>query len=255
MMEHANNMKGSRLKATDGSLGAVQDFYFDDRFWSVRYLVADTGTWLPGRQVLLSPYALSSVDTEAKEIITTLNRKQIEDSPSLETDNPVSQQYEESYFGYFGWPSYWGGVQSWGGYPYPSRDPGSWASANDGAKPWDVHLRSMREVNGYHLQAIDGEIGHVTDFLVDTETWSIRYLVVATKNWWPGKKVLLSPTWIDRVSSEESKLYVDETREQIKTAPEFTDATLLTREFETQLHQHYRRSAYWELETAVGHRG
>jgi hypothetical protein len=75
-------------------------------------------------------------------------------------------------------------------------------------KDTDSHLRSTKAVTGYHIEALDGELGHVDGFIVDDESWAIRYMEVATRNWWPGKKVLVSPAWIDRMSWEDSKVYV-----------------------------------------------
>jgi hypothetical protein len=116
---------------------------------------------------------------------------------------------------------------------------------------WDRHLRSTDEVTGYHFAALDGEIGHVDDFIIDDETWAIRYLVVATKNWWPGKKVLISPKWIENVSWEEREVAIGLTRETIKAAPEYTDESLLTRDYETVLYGHYNREGYWVEELAA----
>jgi hypothetical protein len=100
-------------------------------------------------------------------------------------------------------------------------------------------------VTGYHVEAEDGEIGHVEDFVIDEETWEIRYLIVNTSNWWAGKKVLISPLWIERVSWTERKVVTDLTREAIKRSPEFTDQSLLTRDYETGLYGHYNRKGYW----------
>ena len=117
--------------------------------------------------------------------------------------------------------------------------------STQGEKAWDPHLRSTHDVSGYHIQAADGEIGHVEDFIIDDETWAIRYLIVDTRNWWPGKKVLVSPQWIERVSWSESKVFVNLSRETIKQSPEYTEESLLTRDYETGLHRHYNRQGYW----------
>ncbi len=255
MLEHARNLKGFSLKATDGDIGSVKDFLFDDRFWAIRYLVADTGNWLTGKTVLLSPYALHAVDQEARAIVTILTRTQIEDSPPLTHDTPVSRQYEEKYHGYYGWPAYFDGPSMWGNNPYFTRDPKAWAAPTVNAKSWNPHLRSMRAVDGYHIQARDGETGHVEDFIIDTETWAVRYLVVATQNWWPGKRILLSPHWISRVRWEDSKVFVRESRERIKAAPEFTEGMLLTREYEAGLYRHYDTAGYWVDDTAITTKG
>lgn len=245
MLCKANTLKGYALDSLDGVIGRVKEFYFDDNHWAIRYLVADTGNWLTGRQVLISPFALVDVNIEEKLIAINLTKKQIENSPSLDNDQPVSRQFEESYNGYYEWPMYWEGPYMWGSYPYIVRDSEKWRESTQAEKAWDPHLRSTREVSGYHIQASDGEIGHVDDFIIDDETWAIRYLVIDTRNWWPGKKVLISPTWIERVNWIESKVFVNLPGEAIKQAPEYTEESLLTRDYETILHIHYNRKGYW----------
>jgi len=216
MLSKAKTLKGYQLDSLDGEIGKVKEFYFDDRHWTIRYLVADTGNWIPGMQVLISPYSLVSVIKEEQQIAIDLTKKQIEDSPSLNSDKPVSRQFEEAYYGYYGWPMYWDGPYMWGYYPYIVRDREKWKESAKGEKAWDPHLRSTHEVTGYHIQAADGEIGHVEDFVIDDETWAIRYLIIETQNWWPGKKVLVSPQWIESVSWSESKVFVNISREIIR---------------------------------------
>jgi hypothetical protein len=245
MLSKAKTLKGYKMDSLDGEIGKVKEFYFDDRHWTIRYLVADTGNWLTGRQVLISPYALGAVVREEQHITIDLTKKQIEDSPSLNSDKPVSRQFEEAYYGYYGLPVYWGGPYMWGAYPYVVRDREKWKEFTQGEKAWDPHLRSTYDVSGHHIQALDGELGHVQDFIIDDETWAIRYLIVDTHNWWPGKKVLVSPQWIERVSWGESKVFVNLSREAIKQSPEYTEESLLTRDYEIGLHRHYNRQGYW----------
>jgi hypothetical protein len=248
MLNKAQTLKGYKLHSLDGEIGKIKEFYFDDHYWTIRYLVADTGNWLTGTQVLISPYALSAVNKKEHYIVIDLTKKQIEDSPSLNTDKPVSRQFEEGYYEYYGWPMYWGGPFMWGSYPsypYIVRDREKWREATQGENAWDPHLRSTYDVSGHHIQAADGDIGHVEDFIIDDETWAIRYLIVATQNWWPGKKVLVSPQWIERVSWSESTVFVNLTREAIRQSPEYTEESLLTRDYETGLHRHYERQGYW----------
>jgi uncharacterized protein YrrD len=249
MLNNAKTINGYKMDSLDGEIGKVKEFYFDDRHWAIRYLVADTGNWLTGRHVLISPHALSAMDKEKKLITINLTKKQIEDSPSLSRDKPVSKQFEENYYGYYGWPMYWGGPYMWGAYPYIMHDNKQLKKTNPGGKKWDPNLRSTHDVNGYHIQAEDGEIGHVEDFIIEDETWAIRYLVVDTKNWWPGKKVLVSPKWIERVSWNESKVFINLSREDIKQSPEYTDESLLTRDYETKLHRHYNLQGYWAADS------
>ena len=253
MLIKAKALNGYKLGSLDGEIGKVKEFYFDDTHWTIRYLVADTGSWLTDRKVLLSPYALVAVVKDEQVITVNLNKKQIEKSPSLNSENHISRQFEESYYGYYGWPAYWGGPHMWGFDPFLVREPYKWKwdKPSQGAKEKDPHLRSTREVSGYHIQATDGEIGHLDDFIIDDESWAIRYLVVATRNWWPGKRVLVSPKWIGAVSWSDSKVLVNLSRAAIERSPEYTEESLLTRDYETGLHQHYKRQGYWVEEQAA----
>ena len=245
MLRRAKQLTDYKLGARDGEIGKVKEFYFDDQSWTVRYLIADTGGWLTGRQVLISPYALEPANERSEVIPVDLTKSQIEQSPSLAVDRPVSRQYESDYYSYYCWPGYWGGPYTWGLSAYPTRGRNGWSEASRRAEDEDPHLRSTMDVTGHDIQARDGEIGHVEDFVIDDETWAIRYLIVDTKNWWPGKKVLISTRWIERISWEESKVFINLTREAIRQGPEYTDETLITRDHETKLHRHYNREGYW----------
>lgn len=246
MLNSGKTLKGFKLDSLDGEIGGVEEFYFDDRYWAIRYLVANTGSWLTGRQVLISPYALVAAIKADQHIAVDLTRKQIEESPALSSDKPVSRQFEGLYHGYYGFPTYWSGPSSWGEYTFPMHDREHWKQPSKSEKEWDPHLRGTDAVSGYEIQALDGEIGHVDDFIIDDETWTIRYLVVATRNWWPGKKVLVSPRWIERVSWDESRVFVNLSREAIKHSPEYTAEALITRDYETGLHRHYDLPGYWD---------
>jgi len=228
MFTNNQDLKGIAIHGTDGEIGKVVQLYFDDQIWAIRYLTVETGNWLNDRQVMISPLSILRTDVKAKRIDVSLTRKQVEKSPNIDTNRPVSRQHESEYFGYYGYPCYWGG---------PSE------LVREESK--SSHLRSTDAVTGYHIDASDGEIGHVDKFIVDDEGWAIRYLDVATKNWWPGKKVLLSPAWVERVSWEESKVFVAVTREAIKTCPEYDDSAPITREYENKLYFHYGRPPYW----------
>jgi hypothetical protein len=245
MLHRLETLKEYKLDSLDGEMGEVLDFYFDDQHWTIRYLVADTGNWLSGRQVLISPHSLVAAIKEDKHIAVDLARKQIEDSPSLASDKPVSRQFEMDYYGYFGWTPYWAGPFAWGQYPTPMQVGHAEPKSNEEKEDWDSHLRSMGEVTGYWIQAADGEIGHVEDFVIDDETWTIRYLIVDTRNWWPGKKVLVSPRWIDKVSWNESKVFINLPREAVRKSPEYSEESLITRDYETDLHRHYQIEGYW----------
>ena len=255
MLRSMKDVKGFTIGATDGDIGTVKEFYFDDVSFTVRYVVVDTGTWLSERKVLLSPIALRGMDWENKRITAALTKAQVEKSPDIDTDKPVSRQHEVAYYGYYGYTPYWEGSFLWGAYPYPYVESGPAPSAADLERErrwnweskdgYDLHLRSSGAVTGHHIQATDGDLGHVSDFLVDDGSWAIRYMIVDTTNWWPGKKVLVAPAWIAEVNWAESKVHVDLKREQIKTSPEYDPAQPLDRAYETRLYGHYTRPHYW----------
>ncbi len=163
----------------------------------------------------------------------------------MSSDKPVSEQFERAYYGFYGYPAYWGGSYVWGPFPNIVRDREKWSACTQSEKSWDPHLRSTHEVSDYDVQATDGEIGHVEDFIIDDEAWSIRYLIINTRNWWSGKKVLISPQWIESLSWAESTVFVNLSGESIKQSPEYTEETLLDRDYETRLHRHYDRQEYW----------
>ena len=254
MLRNVTRLRGFEIRAKDGEVGTLDQFYFDDETWAIRYLIVNTGIWLSGRLVLVSPIALRQANWESRRLDVALTKQQVEGSPGIDTHKPVSRQHEAVYMGYYGYPYYWGGPNLWGLASYPAgllaqREAVTEAEASQaraGKESADSHLRSTEEVTGYHIEASDGEIGHVKDFIVDDETWAIRYLEVDTQNWWPGKKVLVSPQWINNVSWTDSKVYIDLTRETIQNGPEWNDTIPVTREYEYRLHEYYARSPYWE---------
>jgi hypothetical protein len=257
MLKTITHLKGFAIRATDGDLGTAEQLYFDDQSWTVRYLTVDTGGWLGGRRVLISPFSITGVNWQARRVDVSLTKQQVEDSPDINTHQPVSRQHETAYLGYFGYPNYWGGPFEWGpavypmGYALPVIDSAENIASRAGKESKDSHLRSTGGVSGYDIQAIDGEIGHVSGFVLDDETWSIRYLEVATRNWWPGKKILFSPAWIQRVSWMSSKVYVALSRAAIQTGPEYRDSIPIAREYENKLFLHYGRPPYWEKDAEL----
>jgi hypothetical protein len=194
MFWHASAINGYAIEARDGNIGTVSDFLFDDASWLVRWLVVDTGNWLSGRKVLLPPSALGRLYANDRVFAVKLTKQQIKDSPEIDTDRPVSRHMETSVYNYYGWSPYWGAYMPGSGMvsPYLGARRHEQKVSEAQADRDDVHLRSVEAVTGYHIHASDGEIGHVDDFLVDDADWSIHYLVVDTRNWWPGKKILIS---------------------------------------------------------------
>jgi len=258
MLRNTNHLKGFAIQATDGEVGTVEQFYFDDETWGIRYLAVETGGWLGGRQVLISPFSVAHANWEAQSLEVALTKNQVQKSPDIDTHLPVSRQHEAAYLGYYGYPYYWGGPYLWGSAFYPAglsvpMSPSAEALAERvRGESADSHLRSSDAVTGYHIDTADGEIGHVDGFLMDEDAWAIRYIEVATRNWWPGGKRLISPAWVERVSWTESRVHVGLSKEAIKEAPEYTESTPITREYENRLHLHYGQTPYWLYET--GHK-
>ncbi len=249
MLRSLKEIRGYRLLARDGDIGSVHDFFFDDEIWAVRYIIVDTGTWLPGRKVLLVPSAVEQPEWETHTLPVRLDKEQVKSSPDIDADKPVSRQSEIELHKHYNWIPYWG-VPPHGVAPPISpkeeeKEEEEEKRVLEGERV-DPHLRSVKEVTGYHIQATDGEIGHVEVFIADDSDWFIRYMVVDTKNWLPGRKVLVPPDWIEHVSWTESMVHVDLPRELIKNSPEYDPAAPVNRQYEERLYDYYGRPKYWE---------
>ena len=258
MLHSSKDLKNFAIEATDGEVGHVKDMYFDDDAWVVRYLIVETGTWLSSRKVLVSPIAVRDLDWSGKSLEVSLSMQQVEKSPNIDTNKPVSRQNEEQYFGYYGYPYYWGGQGLWGEgmYPYSvlpdtvtgrtdwlerqREDEFALRAERTRHRHDDPHLRSCDAVAGYHVKATDGEIGHVAGFLLDELTWAIRFIVVDTSNWWMGNKVLIAPGWITGVHWTSETVSVSVNRDAIQSAPVYDSNAVLDRAWELQVHHHYR---------------
>jgi len=249
MLRSLKDLERYKVLATDGAIGSVANFLFDDEKWVLRYLVVETGGYFDGREVLISPISFRTIDWDNRAFHLGLSKLKVQQSPKPETDEPLSRQYERSYYRYYGHPYYWGDSGYWGSGAYPSqlaedvwREPGGPLASASG----DRHLRSVNEVRGYHIQGRDGELGHVQDFIVDEESWKVRYLVVDTSNWWIGsKKVLVSPDWATNVSWADQKVYIDLSRQAIKDSPVWNEDAAIQRKYETELYDFHGRPIYW----------
>lgn len=236
------------IGATDADIGTVHDFYFDDEKWTIRYIVVETGAILPGRKVLISPTGLRERAWSPLHIWVNLTPKQVRSSPSIDLHKPISRQDEIEHHNHYGWPYYWPGKGIWGSWGHPAtlaKAPRGRTAARKTAPSTDAHLRSTREVTGYHVSAIGGEIGHVEDFLFDDRTWEIRYVIIDTRNWWPGKRILIRPQWIKRVRWKSRKIEVNLTRELVAESPKWNPYQPISRRYELELHQHYDCAPYW----------
>lgn len=263
MLRSMKDLEDYKISATNGQIGHVTDFYFDDDSWVVRYFVVDTGSWLSSRRVLISPISVRQPDWRERTLPLSITKEQVKNSPSIDTDKPVSRQNEEEYLRYYGYPYYWAGGGMWGEGLYPdAMDPGyaghgvDWGERELELKSYlraeqarhrshDPHLRSCNAVVGYHIHATDGDIGHVAGFLVDDETWAIRYLIVDTSNWWVGHEVLIAPPWITGVHWSDRTVSVDLSRKSIENAPPYDPTVDWGPDRDLTLHRHYGRSGYW----------
>ena len=250
MLKEVEKMHGWTIHAIDGEIGKVDELLFDDEHWTVRYLIVETGNWLASRKVLVSPLSFGFLDWDARALHVNLTREKIRHSPGVETDQPVSRQWETDYLDYYGWPYYWGDIGGGEAYGYPGAMLASPQHALDPARSHGddreidhaaAHLRSTKEVTGYGISASDGHLGHIEDFLVDDRSWRIVYLAVDTKDWWPGKKVLIPPAWIEQVNWSDSSVTVDVTREQVKNAPEWDRSQPIDAALEDSLYAYFAR--------------
>jgi hypothetical protein len=264
-MWNSSLIKGFAIKASDGRLGTVSDFLFDDESWLVRWLVVDAGTWLSDRKVLLPPSVLGHVDSENREFSVRLTKQQVKDSPDINAERPVSRQMEGNIYDYYGWNPYWNTGLNMGG--YAAGGLGSYGYSPDALSALpsggsrrseeleeiaaarrrndDPHLRSIDVVTGYHIHATDGAIGHVEDFLVEDGDWSIHYLVVDTSNWLAGKKVLISPRSVHDIDWTEKLVDLDVGRQQVNDSPTYDLSTLVDRAYERNFHNYYQNIRPW----------
>jgi len=249
MLWNASAINGYAISASDGRIGTVVDFLFDDASWMVRWLVVDTGKWLTGRKVLLPPSVLGHPDVDAREFTVRLTKQQVKDSPEIECDRPVSRQMESHVYDYYGWYPYWGTGLYMGGYGFM----GDYLTGRSSLEAWrreehvidthrtegDPHLRSIEAVTGYHIHATDGAIGHVEDFLLGDTDWSIHYLIVDTKNWWPGKRVLIAPRLAQEINWTHRRVNLDVDRQKVKDSPLYDATTTVDGAYERHFHSYY----------------
>lgn len=227
MLWHASAIHGYRLEASDGHLGSVADLLFDDQSWIIRWLVVDTGHWLPGRQVLLPVSALGLPDAGARAMPVHLTMQQVRDAPDVSADLPVSRQMEQHLAAHYSADAYWtvgSNALPMIASPYLMESRNPYEGEDIVADMGDAHLRSVSAVTGYHIRATDGDIGHVQDFLIEDSNWRISFVAVDTRNWWPGEQVLLLPRMIREVDWSGSLIHVDCTRQKLRDSPPYSQA-------------------------------
>lgn len=233
-------LDGSEIRGRDGTVGTLHDLLFDSENWSVRYIEVDTGKWLPGRRVILPPQVIESANYATKELQIRLTKEQVENSPTIENDMPVSYRKERELAKHFGWGMAWVNV--------PTIE-----TETDG----DPNLRSVNAVNGYRIEATDGNVGHIADFIVEADAgedkpWVIRYLIIDTRNWLPGRHVILPPVWAKGIHWNSRTVDIDLKREIIRNSPEYDPHTPINRRYEEMFYDFYGRPCYWaEVERVV----
>jgi uncharacterized protein YrrD len=238
MKRSVNSLIGYSIGATNGEMGKVKEFYFDDKTWTIRYLIVETGNWLSGRKVLISPEAVLIPDWENEIFPVNLTEEQVKNSPEIDTDKPVSHQEELKLYRHYPWTNYWGDDTLGLGVPPVSMfhvlqtdedNPGDKESDDD------PHLRSTKKVTGYSVIAADGEIGNIEDFIIDDSNWKLDFVIVDTGRWFPGKKVIISPKWIKEIKWDTSTVIVNASVDNVKNSPEFDPDKPISEVFESTL--------------------
>lgn len=227
MLHLAHKVTGAAVRGVDGDIGTLEDFYFEEDRWTIRYLLIDTGKWFSGKRVLISP--MSVPDGWGRDgVRLTLTKDQVWNSPEIK-EGELSREGEDQVLMYYGYPDYWGAASIWGNFDSPTAlvaraapaAKGTTTAVKNRIDPEARHLRSIKKSTGYHLHARDGEIGHVDDFLIGQESWRIRYLLVDTSNWIGGRSVIVSPELVEGIDKERNLLHVGAERKMIQEAPEF----------------------------------
>lgn len=255
MLYSLKELDGFVLAALDGDIGHAKEAYFDDQHWTIRHLVADTGGWLTGRKVLISPHAVRGIDRARHRIEVALERAQIESAPDIDTSRPVSRQHEIEIYDHYGWPYWWRGGSLWGATAYPLAETVLAPPALGAGLPPDVaeqmqaqhaaadpHLRSSAEVIGYGIEARDGAIGHVGDFLLEARSWAIRWAVVDTGHWLPGRQVLIAPQWLEDIDWADRRARVPVTRAVVESSPPYRHGEPLHEDHFQRVQRHFERS-------------
>jgi uncharacterized protein YrrD len=260
MLRKVKDILGSTIRATDGDIGSVRDLYFDDHEWSVRYMVVETGPWLFGKQVLISPDSMEQFNWEDRALYVSLTTEQVKNAPDVDLAQPISREQARDVNMYYGWSLHWLGF---GDIAAPAGAPGAYTGieaaeprrGRQWAEPRDhtpepeneTTLRSAREVMGYDVQASDEKVGNLEDIFVDEASWRIHYLVVDTGGLLPGKQVLIAREWVQRFDWARSEVYVDIPRDRIETAPEYDPEDVIRREYEDRLYEHYQFPRPWAM--------
>jgi uncharacterized protein YrrD len=233
MMYRASEVLGLKVEATDGRIGKVDDIFFDEAVWKVRHFVVDAGGWIQEREVLIAPQAMTGISITESSIHTELSREKVENSPPLQTDLPVSRQYERFLYEYYGWRPYWvypDGFSLAEVYPPDTgeeKPEGRTREQGAGLEGADVvPMRSWRDVSGHRVHAADGFFGHVDDLLLSPTDWSVVGVVVNTAHWWQHHDIVIDVSKVKDVSWENECFEVAMTSQELRDATPFKDEML-----------------------------
>ena len=266
MLRDIKDLENAAISATDGLIGQVRDCFFDDDGWVIRYLVVEPGAWLTSRKVLISPISLHHPDWTTHMLPASITQQQVRNSPDIDTDKPLSREQETQTLRHYGYPNYWGGVSLWGDgltphatsadrEPLDRPDQAVLRAERARSHSSTPQLRSCKAVTGFHIQASDGEIGHVAGYLIDDETWAVRFLIVDTSNWWIGHPTLIAPESITGVHWANRTVSVKLSRECVKHAPTYDPSMAWSLALDLSLDQPDSRMGPWTgsagLETKV----
>ncbi|WP_275896253.1 PRC-barrel domain-containing protein [Paraliobacillus sediminis] len=241
----ATTLKKYNIQATDDQLGHVKDIYFDDKYWTVRYLVVDTSKWLPSKKVLLSPISLDKVDSENKAVNVLTSKETVKSAPHKKENEPISKQYEIDLAGYYEIPIYWSGTGPWSGFPTPAAlglaDKQKMIQSKNATSQEDNnYLRSVNEVRGeltgYTVEGIGGKIGYVFDVIIDDSNWKINYLVVETSKFLAANYILVATDWINDVQWQDKNIYVEVDSVKAKNVTDYDIHAHITKEYEDKLY-------------------
>jgi len=264
MLRSMNDLEGYAIHASDGNIGHLHDFTFDDKDWVIRYFVVDAGAWLSSRMVLISPIGITAPNWGEKTIPVSITKEQVRNSPAYDERKPVTRHNEMEHLGYYNYSHYWGGPSLWGHDIYPNRFTTGSGGFNalpselrpPPPQPEDVEpephaqhgLHSGKGVVGSRIVGSDGDIGLVKDLLIDERSWAVRYLVVKTGSWSKNRQVLIAPKWIKTVNWSDTAMSIDMSRQDVEGAPHFDPDVKIDRQFEAGLHEHYGQPGYWIVE-------
>lgn len=228
MLVNANDVLGYRIGVDGAPAAVLRDLLIGQDSATVRYLVTDSEAWLATSSVLLAPGVVVGIDRDQQMLQTGLDRALLDRAPGLPRGTPPGREHERRLHDHFGWTPYWDS-----------------AGDDPAGGDRDEQLLSARHLIGFYAQAVDGAVGHVEDLIVDLQAWQVRYLEIDTRNWVPGRRVLVAPGWLHAIDRPNRTVALDLSRELVRSSPPYDRKAPLDRSLEENLYRHYGRTGYW----------